>query len=69
MKGVTKIIIESTKVERREEGREEGRVEGKKSRITMEDCRGHATEASAMLMSSLCLHRSSSLRPSDFDFF
>ena len=54
---------------RKEEGREEGRVEGKESEITMEDGGGHSAEASAKLMSSLCLHEFGSLRPIDFGFF
>ena len=68
MEGVTKTTIESTKVGRREEGREEGRVEGRESGITVEDYRGRSNEASTMLMSSFCLDRSGSLRPTDFDF-
>ena len=69
MEGETKAIIESTKIGRKEEGREEGRVEGRESEITMEDYGGHSAEASAMLMSSLSLHGSGSLRPTDFSFF
>ena len=69
MEGETKIITESTKIGRKEEGREEGRVEGRESGITVEDYGGHPAEASAMLMSALCLHGSGSLRPTDFGFF
>ena len=69
MEGEIEIITKSTKIGRKEEGREEGRVEGRESGITMEDCGGHSAEASAMLMSSLCLHGSGSLRPTDFGFF
>ena len=69
MEGETEIIIESTKIRRKEEGREEGRVEGRESEITVEDCGGHSAEALAMLMSSLCLYGSGSLRPTDFGFF
>ena len=69
MEGEIEIIIESTKIGRREERREEGRVEGRESGIIVEDCGGHSTEASAMLMSSLCLHGSGSLRPTDLGFF
>ena len=69
MEGETKTIIESTKIRRKEEGREEGRIEGRESRITVEDYRGYLVESSAMLMSSLYLHRSDSLRPTDFYFF
>ena len=69
MKEEIETITESIKIERKEEGREEGRVEGRESGITKEDCGGHSAEASAMLMSSLCLHGSGSLRPTDFGFF
>ena len=69
MEGETKIIIESTKIGRKEEGREEGRVEGRESGITVEDYGGYSAEASVKLISSLCLHGSSSLKSIDFDFF
>ena len=69
MEGEIKIITESTKIGRKEEGREEGRVEGKESGRTAEDGGGHSAEASAKLMSSLCLHGSGSLKPTDFSFF
>ena len=69
MEGETETIIESTKIRRKEEGREEERVEGRESGITMEDYGGHSAEASAKLMSSLCLHGSGSLRPTDFSVF
>ena len=69
MEGEIETITKSTKIGRKEEGREEGRVEGKESGITVEDCGGHSTEASTKLMSSLCLHRSGSLRPTNFGFF
>ena len=54
---------------RKEEGIEEGRVEDREFGIIVEDCGGHLAEASTMLMSSLCLHGSGSLRPTDFGFF
>ena len=69
MEGKTETIIESTKIGRKEEGREEGRVEGRDFGLTMEDSGGHSVKASAMLMSSLYMYGSGSLKPTDIGFF
>ena len=69
MEAETETITESTKMRRKEEGREEGRVEGRESRMIVENYGGHSAEASAKLMSSLYLHGSGSLRPTNFGFF
>ena len=69
MEGEIEIITESTKIGRKEERIDEERVEDRESRITVEDSGGHLAEASAKLMSSLCLHGSDSLKPIDFGFF
>ena len=69
MEGEIEIITECTKIGRKEEEREEGRVEGREAGITVEDCGRYSAEALAMLMSSLYLHGSGLLRPTDFGFF
>ena len=64
-------MVDSTKMGEgiKEEGGKGERVERSEAGMAVEDCRGHSAEASTKLTSSIVLHETCSLGPSDFGLF